>query len=103
MDDGQARGEAGKVGEPANSTAREERGGLRCVVCQAALLCVRQRRRARDEEGARLEKEGWRRREARKGWHSGVAYRESGRVWWCELRVETSLWDGQASRGGENR
>ena len=67
------------------------------------VLCVRQRRRARDEEGARLEKEGWRRREARKGWYSGVAYRESGRVWWRELRVETSLWDGQASRGGENR
>ena len=30
-------------------------------------------------------------------------YRERGRKGWCELRVETSLWDGQASRGGENK
>ena len=32
---------------------------------------------------------------------SRKGYRERGRKGWCELRVETSLWDGQASRGEE--
>jgi len=56
-------------------TAQQERRGVDCGV-----LCVRQRRRARDEEGARLEKEGWRRREARKGWYSGVQREREGVV-----------------------
>ena len=55
LDDGQDRGEAGKVGEPANSTAREERGGLRCVVCQAAPQSTGRGRRKAGE--GRLEKE----------------------------------------------
>ena len=41
--------------EPANSTAREERGGLRCVVCQAAPQSTGRGRRKAGE--GRLEKE----------------------------------------------
>ena len=42
---------------------------------------------------------------AGEGEKQGEGHREGdrGRMWWCELRVETSLWDGQASRGGENK
>ena len=57
-------------------------------------------------EGEKQGRGGWRRKagEGEKQGRGGtVGYRESGRVWWCELRVETSLWDGQASRGGENK
>ena len=41
-------------------------------------MCVRQRRRARDEEGARLEKE--RSKEGVRGWYSGVQREREGVV-----------------------
>ena len=65
------------------------------------VLCVRQRRRAREEcERGTRKAQGWREKERSKERDTERGQRKDGGV---SLRVETSMWDGQGRGRGVNK